>query len=115
MEGGLIAQWHNEIRDAVGDLATMVWGQVRNEPIVSNAVVDPSGETLVADLSVRGVWLPKVEALFDIRIVDTDTQSYLIHTPKSFFGAEFEKKRNILLLPVLVELNSRLYASQWMV
>jgi len=82
MEGGLIAQRHNEIRDAVEDLVTMVWGQVRNEPIVSDAMVDPSGETLVADLSVRGVqgvWLPKVEALFDIRIVDTDTQSYLIH------------------------------------
>jgi len=32
MKGGLIVQWHNEIRDAVGDLAAMVWGQVRHEP-----------------------------------------------------------------------------------
>ena len=72
----------------------MVWGQVRCEPIVSDAVVDPSGETLVADLSVRGVWLPQAEALFDVRIVDTDAQSYLTHTPKSvLFGAEIEKKR----------------------
>ena len=87
-------QRHNEIRDVVGDLAAMVWGQVRCEPIVSDAAVDPSGKTLVADLSVRGTWLPRAEALFDVHIVDTDTQSYLIHTPKSvFFGAEIEKKR----------------------
>jgi len=46
MKGSLIVQWHNRIRDAVGDLATMFWGQVRHEFIVSDAVVDPSGETL---------------------------------------------------------------------
>jgi len=62
MKGDLIVQQHNEIRDAVGDMAAMVCGQVRREPIVSDAVVDPSGETLVADLSVRGVWLPQAEA-----------------------------------------------------
>jgi len=55
---------------------------------------DPSGETLVADLSVRGVWLPQAEALFDVCIVDTDAQSYLIHSPKSvLFGAEIEKRK----------------------
>ena len=94
MKGGLIVQRRNEIRNAVGDLAAMVWGQVRHEPILSDAVADPSGQTLVADLSVQGVGLPQAEALFDVRIVDTDTQSYLIHSPKSvLFGAEIEKKR----------------------
>ena len=93
----------------------MVWGQVRCEPIVSDAVVDPSGETLVADLSVRGVWLPQAEALFDVRIVDTNAQSYLTHTPKSvLFGAEIEKKRNIQLPAVLVKPTLHPYVSQWM-
>jgi len=63
MKGGLIVPQHNEIRDAVGDLAAMVWGQVRRKPIVSNALVDPSVETLVAYLSVWGIWLPQAEAL----------------------------------------------------
>ena len=36
----------------MGDLAEMVCGQVRREPVVSDAAVDPTGETLVADLSV---------------------------------------------------------------
>ena len=44
-------QWHNDIRDAV---AAMVWDQVRHEPIVSDAVLDLSGQTLVADLSFQG-------------------------------------------------------------
>ena len=35
------------------------------------------GETLVADLCVRGVRLPQVEMLFDIHVVDTDTYSHI--------------------------------------
>ena len=31
---------------------------------------DHHGETLIADLCVRGVWLAQAEALFDIHIVD---------------------------------------------
>ena len=94
MKGGLIVQRHNEIRNAIGDLAAMVWGQVRREPIVSDSTIEPVGETLVVDLSVRSVWLPQAEALFDVRVVDTDAQSYLSHTPKSvLLWAEIEKKR----------------------
>ena len=94
MKGGLIVQRHNDIRDAIGDLAAMVWGQLRREHIVSESTIEPVGETLVADLSVRGVWLPQTELLFDVRAVDTNAQSYLSHTPKSvLILAEIEKKR----------------------
>ena len=44
-----------------------------------------------SDLSVRGAWLPQDEALFDVRVVDTDAQSYLSHTLKSLLlHAEIE-------------------------
>ena len=93
-KGGLITQHHYEIRDAVGDLAALVWGPVKLEPIVKDAQDDDSGEVLIADLCVRGVWLPQSEALFDVRIVDTDAQSYLGQTPTSvLLSAEKEKKR----------------------
>jgi len=32
--GGLIGQQHNEVRDAVGDLASLAWGQVTKEPVI---------------------------------------------------------------------------------
>ena len=54
---------------------------------------DQHGETLIADLCVRGVWLPQAEVLFDIRVIDTDAQSYLHHTPgRVLLNAEVEKK-----------------------
>ena len=27
---------------------------------------------LIADLAIRGVWLPQAEVLFDVRVIDTD-------------------------------------------
>ena len=47
-------QQHRKIRGAVGDLAAMVWGQVLCEPIVFDTGIDPSGEIITVDLSVRG-------------------------------------------------------------
>ena len=55
---------------------------------------DGDDGTLVADLGVRGVWSPQFEALFNICVTDTDTQSYLGHTPESvLFQVETEKKQ----------------------
>ena len=80
--GGLVVQHHNDIRDTIGDLATLVWGQVRCETVVVEAG-DQHGEMLVADLCVHGIWLPHTEALFDIHAIYTDAQLYLRHTPSS--------------------------------
>ena len=39
---------------------------------------DPASDDpgLRLDLGIRGVWQCQVEALFDIRVIDTDTPSY---------------------------------------
>ena len=96
-KGGLITQRHNEVRDAIEDLASLVWSSVKREPIVKNAHDDDSGEVLIADLCVWGVWLPQAEALFDIRMIDTDAQSYLGWSPTQVISvAENEKKRKYL-------------------
>ena len=93
----MITQRHNEVRDAIGDLASLVWSSVKREPIVKNAHDDDSGEVLIADLCVRGVWLLQAEALFDIRIIDTDAQSYLGRFPTQVISvAEKEKKSKYL-------------------
>ncbi|KAL1462001.1 hypothetical protein WDU94_013856 [Cyamophila willieti] len=83
--GGLITRRHNEIRDLMGELCDKAWGNCVKEPIISEV---PPG--LRGDLAVRGTW----EALFDIRVIDTDAPSYASRSVKSVIsGAEEEKKR----------------------
>ena len=67
------------------------------KPVVSDGS-DGVSEMLVADLCVRGVWQPQTKALFDIRVVDTDAQSYCGRTPIAVLcSAEVEKKRKYSL------------------
>ena len=55
--GGLVTRRQNEVQDAVGDFASLVWNFVRHQPIVKEAGDDEHG-TLIADLAVHGVWQP---------------------------------------------------------
>ena len=51
--GGLVSQRHNEVRDAFGDLSSLVWKQAHNEPIVivcKSNIDDSTSETLIAAL-----------------------------------------------------------------
>ncbi len=75
--GGLVKLRHNEVRDAFGDLASLAYNNV---PVVREAHHSSHSPALVADLSVRGVWMPQSEALFDVRIIDTDTRSSVVST-----------------------------------
>ena len=61
--------------DAIGGLASIVWGNVLREPVVCDKLTSSDG-ALVADLCIRDVWIPQSEVLFDICIEDTDAQSY---------------------------------------
>ena len=93
--GGLVTRRHNEVRDAFGDLASLVWSPVVKEPVVHDG--SAGADALIADLCVCGVWGPQTKALFDIRVVDTDAQSYCARSPKDILGsAEGEKKRKYL-------------------
>ena len=93
--GGLVGRIHNEVRDAFGDLASLVWGQVHRELVVNlrkSHNADDRG-AVVADLCVRGVWQPQSNVLFDFWVVDTDAPSYSRLSPRSVLcSAEFEKK-----------------------
>jgi len=89
--GGLVSRRHNEVRDAFGDLTSLVWSPVMKEPIVCDN--SAGTDTLIADSCVCGVWEPQTKALFDIRVVDTDAQSYCAHSPCDVLSsAEGEKK-----------------------
>ena len=117
-KGGLIIQRHNEVQDAFGDLSTLVWQQVSREPVVREANSDNNSPALIADLAVRGVWSPQTEALFDIRVVDTDAQSYCGQAPLDVLTtAEREKKlkyrstceeRRVIFTPLCVSVDGLL-------
>ena len=47
---------------------------------------------LIADRLVRGVWQPQAEALFDVRVIDTDAQSYHSHSPREVLTLVEKKK-----------------------
>ena len=90
--GGLVIHRHNEVQDAFGDLADLAWGQVVKEPIVREATT--STPALIANLAVTGAWTPQTEALFDIRVIDTDTQSYRHQIPLQVLTTAEREKKN---------------------
>ena len=56
----------------------------------------------IADLSIRGVWQPQTAALLDVRVVDTDAQSYASRTVDAVLcSAEQEKTQQLLKIDVL--------------
>ena len=82
---------HNEGWDAIGDLSSLVWKQVQKEPIICESTIDDStSETCIVDLRVRGVWESQLDAIFDVRVFDTDAPSYCSRS------TEVEKKGSIL-------------------
>ena len=92
-KGGLVIQRHDEIRDTFGDLAALAWGQVCREPIVKESDSTTNSPALIADLAVSGVWTPQTVALFDIRVTDTDAQSYIHRSPSDVLTSAEREKR----------------------
>ena len=76
-KGGLVIQRHNEITDALGDLASIAYKDVVREHVVREPNDHEKVPALVADLSVRGVWQPQATTFFDVLVVDSDANSYL--------------------------------------
>ena len=93
-KGGLITQRHNEVRDALGDIAALAYKDVIREPIVKEADDARAVTALVADLGVRGMRQPQTEMLIDVRVVDTDAPSHAHRTVSAVLAtAGREKKR----------------------
>ena len=94
-KGGLVTQHHNKVRDALGDLAAFAYKDVIREPVVceGNAEVP----ALVADLGIRGVWLPQTEALLDIQVTDADAPSYLTRSVGNVLAMAEEEKTKVCI------------------
>ena len=71
--GGLVTLRHNEVHDALVTLLPWYWSPVVEEPVMHDG--SAGANTSIADLCVRGISEPQTEALFNIRVVDTDARS----------------------------------------
>lgn len=49
----MVTQCHNEVRDALGDLAALAYGDIVCEPMVHEG--GDNAPALIADLGIRGV------------------------------------------------------------
>ena len=88
---------HNEVRDILGDLASLIWSNVKREPIVREADNTVGTSALVVDMAIQGVWMPRAKALFDVRVINTDAQSYSNHMPQDVLqSAEKEKAKYVI-------------------
>eukprot|EP00731_Ephydatia_muelleri_P019517 Em0012g342a len=94
-DGGLVILCHNEIHDCIGDLASQVRPQVIKEPVVNEATVTTGDPGLRLDLGIRGVWQPQVEALFDVRVVDTDTPSHCHRAQNAILESSSQEKKRM--------------------
>ena len=117
-KGGLLTLRHNENRDAVGDLASLVWKDVQREPVIREH--NPQDETpaLNVDLFCRGVYVRQGGASFDICVSDIEAISYQNRSPMSLLhSAEVEKKikysdacqeRHLSFTPLVVSVDGML-------
>ena len=74
-KGGLITRHHNEVRDTLGDLSSIAHKDIILEPVIQKACEVADESDLIADLGVQEVWQPQAQALFDVRVIDTDAPS----------------------------------------
>jgi hypothetical protein len=115
-KGGLVNMHHNEVKDELGYLCGIATcsNAVRDEPLINqghaatgagnaNANATPTApnqdtpEGLRGDLLVRGVWSKQTSCIIDVRVCDTDSNSYLSSTPANILRKqELEKKKKYL-------------------
>ena len=92
-KGGLVIQRHNEIRDALGDLASIAFRNGIKEPVVKEANIRDGTPALIADISIRGLWEPQAVALLDVRVVDTDAPSHIHRNTVAVYFPQQKKRR----------------------
>ena len=105
-KGGLVTARHNELRDGVADLASKAFtpAHVRDDPLIYSGRamsktksmpagfnISKSSETTTAapevteqkgDLLIRDLWQQVTDSVHDMRVVKTDTLSYVQKTPE---------------------------------
>ena len=62
---------------------------------MNEATATSSDTGLRLDLGIRGVWQPQVEALFDVRVIDTDAPSHCHRAPNATLESSSQEKKRM--------------------
>ena len=97
--GGFISMRHNNIRDFEAELLAQAHKDVEIEPplqpLAGEIVNGLDGDNARPDIRAKGVWRPGQNAYFDIRVSNTNAESYRhLKTETVLQKQEREKKRN---------------------
>eukprot|EP00919_Chromeraceae_sp_WS-2016_P006865 GHVR01016076.1.p1 GENE.GHVR01016076.1~~GHVR01016076.1.p1 ORF type:complete len:415 (-),score=40.31 GHVR01016076.1:131-1375(-) len=90
-KGGLVSKRHNEVRDAIANIASIAYMNVEKEVVILEAT--QTHTALVADIKARGVWQSQVDALFDISVVDTDAPSHYARPTEDVLTTKAQEKK----------------------
>ena len=98
--GGFIIIRHNEVRDFHANLIKQVINDVEVEPQLQNLDGEQfrlsstlTGDNAHPDIRARGFWRSGQQAFFDVKIINTNADSYQKITPKKVYErAENAKK-----------------------
>ena len=107
-KGGLITMRHDDVKaewqslcaKALSSLACTDEPSIHNglsTPEKKNQSTDPLPE-LRGDVSVRNFWKRGQEAIFDVRITDTEAKSYCGQDPDKILARHEKEKKNIMKL-----------------
>ena len=97
-KGGLITRRHNEVRDTLGDLSSIVYKDIIWEQVIQEASEVAGEPSLIADLGVRGGWQPQAQALFDVRVIDTDAPFHVQRSVAAVLSSAEAENTTIQLL-----------------
>jgi hypothetical protein len=115
-KGGLVILRHNEIRDELGALCSQALtnSAIRDEPYIypSRPTAEPNANTPSpndkqvrdddrGDLLVRGFWTRGTDAIVDVRVTDTDVNTYRSLLPSKVLEKQEREKKKKYLEPCL--------------
>eukprot|EP00731_Ephydatia_muelleri_P010282 Em0005g868a len=94
-------------------MAVQVCSQVIKESVVKEFDGSTGDDVLQLDLGIRDAWKPQVEALFGIKVIDTDAPSHHNHSPKSVLESGAKEKKRIYEQTVSEQTERKLYTTSY--
>ena len=96
-KGGFVAMHHNNLRDSEADMLSKIVNDVETEPelepVTGEIIAGLSGNASRPDIRAKGVWRAGQNAVFDVRVTNTNSPSQIHLTTESILKKHVQKKK----------------------